>query len=123
MRIADIATFRPLPPFPPKGLIPKDCAAAQGLPFNPDPPLNDPSSTAESPDAARTESSAASSMRRRILVTERKAPGSMGGGVGLPGRDGGKGGGGGGGNGRGCMGWEENVGDSGREQEESPRMW
>lgn len=40
---------------------------------------------AERPDEARTDSSAASSMSRRIVVTLRKTPGSMGGGVGLPG--------------------------------------
>lgn len=44
----------------------------------------DPSAAADKPDVARTESSAASSMRRRIVVTERKTPGSMGGGVALP---------------------------------------
>jgi hypothetical protein len=43
------------------------------------------SSAAESPEDARTLSSAASSMRRRIEVTLRKTPGSMGGGVGFPG--------------------------------------
>jgi hypothetical protein len=51
------------------------------------------SSAADSPEDARTLSSAASSMRRRIEVTFRNTPGSMGGGVGLPGSGIGNGGG------------------------------
>lgn len=94
--MADMATFRPLLPFP-KGLIPSDCAAAHGLLlFIPEePPRMDPSSMADRPDEARTDSSAASSIRRRMDVTQRKTPGSIGGGVALPGLGVGKGGAGG----------------------------
>lgn len=45
----------------------------------------EPRAAGDSPDDARTESSAASSIRRRIVATLRNTPGSMGGGVGLPG--------------------------------------
>lgn len=51
------------------------------------------SSAADSPEEARTLSSAASSMSLLIEVTLRKTPGSMGGGVGLPGSGTGNGGG------------------------------
>ena len=44
----------------------------------------EPRAAEERPDDARTESSAASSIRRRIDATFRNTPGSMGGGVGLP---------------------------------------
>jgi hypothetical protein len=43
------------------------------------------SSAADRPEDARTLSSAASSMRRRMEVTFRKTPGSIGGGVAFPG--------------------------------------
>lgn len=92
-RIADIATFLPLPPSP-RGLIPSECAVAQGLELIPRPgPLSEPNAAAESPELARTESSDASSIRRRMLDTERKTPGSIGGGVAFPGLGAGKGGG------------------------------
>ena len=45
----------------------------------------DPKAAEDRPEDARTESSAASSIRRRIVVTLRNTPGSIGGGVGLPG--------------------------------------
>lgn len=108
MRIADIATLRPPPPLFPSGFMPNDWAVAHGLLFMLEPLLMDPSSAADNPEAARTESSAASSISRRIEVTERNTPGSIGGGVALPGR--------GVGNGEGS-GRDENVppGESGGE--------
>lgn len=90
--MADIATLRP-PLLSPSGLIPNECAVVHGLLFAP--VLSDPRAAAERPELARTESSEASSIRRRMFVTERKTPGSIGGGVALPGFGGGKGGGGG----------------------------
>jgi hypothetical protein len=63
-------------------LIPRDCAA-QGILSPDDAPRMNPNSAVDNPEEARTHSSAASSMRRRIDVTDRKTPGSMGGGVGL----------------------------------------
>lgn len=81
MRIADMATFLPLPLLP-KGLIPRDCAA-QGILSPDDAPRMNPNSAVDNPEEARTHSSAASSIRRRIDVTDRNTPGSMGGGVGL----------------------------------------
>jgi hypothetical protein len=50
------------------------------------PPLGErdvPVAVADRPEAARTARSEASSIRRRILVTDRNTPGSMGGGAGL----------------------------------------
>lgn len=84
IRMADMATLRPPPPLYPSGLRPRDWAVAQGLLFT-EPLLMDPSSAADKPDAARTDNSAASSMRRRIEVTDRNTPGSMGGGAAFPG--------------------------------------
>ena len=55
----------------------------------------EPKAAADSPDEARTDSSEASSMSRLICVTERNTPGSIGGGVALPGFGAGRGGGGG----------------------------
>lgn len=55
----------------------------------------DPNAAADSPDEARTDSSDASSISRLIWVTDLKTPGSIGGGVALPGLGDGKGGGGG----------------------------
>lgn len=74
--------------------MPSDWARAQGLVciFGPPPPRIEPSAAADIPDEARTASSEASSMRRRIVVTERKTPGSIGGGIGLPGGGAGSGG-------------------------------
>jgi hypothetical protein len=74
--------------------MPSDWARAQGLVciFGPPPPRIDPSAAADIPDEARTASSEASSMSRRIVVTERKTPGSIGGGIGLPGGGAGSGG-------------------------------
>jgi hypothetical protein len=88
-----MATFLPPPLLFPSGLRPRDWAAAHGLPFKLDPDLIEPNSAAESPEEARTESSAASSMSRRMFLTERKIPGSIGGGVAFPGFGGGNGGG------------------------------
>lgn len=88
-----MATFLPPPPLFPSGLILSECAAAHGLLPYPDPPRMDPSSAADNPDEARTDSSAASSMSLRIDVTERKTPGSIGGGVAFPGFGVGNGGG------------------------------
>lgn len=54
----------------------------------PNPPLplrRDPKATADSPDDARTESSDASSINLRIDTTDRKTPGSTGGGLAFPG--------------------------------------
>jgi hypothetical protein len=51
------------------------------------------SSAADSPEEARTLSSAASSMSRLMEVTLRNTPGSIGGGVGFPGSGTGNGGG------------------------------
>ena len=56
----------------------------------------DPSAAADNPEDARTESSEASSMSRRICVTDLNTPGSIGGGVAFPGFGVGSGGGGGG---------------------------
>lgn len=94
--MADMATFRPFELLPIR-LIPRDLAEAQGLSLLMAelPPLIDPSSAADRPEDARTESSAASSIRRRIDVTERNTPGSIGGGVAFPGLGLGNGGGGG----------------------------
>ena len=74
--------------------MPKDWARAQGLPckFGLPLPRSDPSAAADIPDEARMASSEASSIRRRIVVIERKTPGSMGGGIGLPGDGAGSGG-------------------------------
>ena len=74
--------------------MPRDCARAQGLlcAFALPPPRIEPSAAADIPDEARTASSEASSMRRRIVVTERNTPGSIGGGIGLPGGGAGSGG-------------------------------
>lgn len=55
----------------------------------------DPRAAAERPEEARTDSSEASSMSLRMCVTDLKTPGSMGGGVALPGLGEGNGGGGG----------------------------
>lgn len=58
-------------------------------------PRIEPRAAADSPDEARTESSEASSINLLIEVTERKMPGSIGGGVAFPGGGVGNGGGGG----------------------------
>lgn len=73
-----------------------------------------PNSAADKPDEARTDNSAASSISCLMDLTERKTPGSIGGGVALPGLEGGKGG---------ANGNVENVvrGDSGGEK--SPNPW
>jgi len=72
-----------------------------------------PSSAADKPDEARTDSSAASSISCLMDLTERKTPGSIGGGVALPGFEGGNGGG---------NGIVENVlrGESGGEKSPNP---
>lgn len=54
----------------------------------PNPPLplrRDPKAMADNPDDARTESSDASSINLRIDATDRKTPGSTGGGLAFPG--------------------------------------
>lgn len=56
-----------------------------------DPPRMELSAAADNPEEARTDSSAASSISFRIEVTERKTPGSIGGGIALPGFGVGKG--------------------------------
>lgn len=73
-----------------------------------------PNSIADKPDEARTDNSAASSISCLMDLTERKTPGSIGGGVALPGLDGGNGVG---------NGEVENVlrGESGGEK--SPNPW
>lgn len=86
-----MATFLPFPLFPVIAPRPKLCAVAQGPPPPIIPPPPPRSSAALRPDVARTESSAASSINFRILVTLRNTPGSMGGGVALPGFGGGMG--------------------------------
>ena len=104
--IADIAVFRPFPGWSPMpmALMPSDAQGPEPIPRPyPDPPMGDrivPTAAEDSPDAARTAKSDASSISWRIIVTERNTPGSMGGGVGLPEPDtrGSGGGGGGGGN-------------------------
>ena len=53
----------------------------------------EPRAAADRPEDALTDSSDASSMSLRIFVTERKTPGSIGGGVAFPGFGAGKGGG------------------------------
>lgn len=72
-----------------------------------------PNSTADKPDEARTDNSAASSISCLMNLTERKTPGSMGGGVALPGLEGENGGG---------KGNVENVlrGESGGEKSPNP---
>lgn len=89
--MADMATFL-LPPVSP--IMPSDWARAPGLlcKFGLAPLRKDPSAAADMPDEARTANSEASSMRRRIVATERKTPGSIGGGIGLPGGGEGRGG-------------------------------
>lgn len=90
-RVADIATFRPL--LSPTPARPNECARPHGLWLKPEPRFMDPSAAADRPEVARTESSDASSMSRRICVTDLNTPGSIGGGVALPGLGDGKGGG------------------------------
>ncbi|KAG8782189.1 hypothetical protein FRC20_009213 [Serendipita sp. 405] len=81
VRVDDI--FRPRPLFcSPIGFIPSTCAGERGFPFAPG-DRRAPKAGAERPDAARTAKSDASSIKRRIVATERKTPGSMGGGTGL----------------------------------------
>ena len=82
-RIALMATFLP-PLMLPEPSSPRVWAVGH-TPLLP--PRMDPRAAEESPDDARTDSSAASSIRRRIVATLRNTPGSMGGGVGLPGID------------------------------------
>jgi hypothetical protein len=73
--------------------MPSDWARAQGLLCIFGLPARmDPRAAADIPDEARTASSEASSIRRRMVVTERNTPGSMGGGIGLPGGGAGSGG-------------------------------
>ena len=80
-RIALMATFLPPPTFP-EPSSPRLCAVGHAPLL---PPRMDARAARDSPDDARTDSSAASSIRRRIIVTLRNTPGSMGGGAGLPG--------------------------------------
>lgn len=80
-RIALMATFLP-PPMLPEPSSPRLWAVGHAPLL---PPRMDPRAAEDSPDDARTDSSAASSIRRRIIATLRNTPGSMGGGVGLPG--------------------------------------
>jgi hypothetical protein len=80
-RIALMATFLP-PPMLPEPSSPKLWAVGQ-VPLLP--PRMEPRAARDNPEDARTDSSAASSIRRRIIATLRNTPGSMGGGVGLPG--------------------------------------
>lgn len=80
-RIALMATFLP-PPMLPEASSPRLWAAGHAPLL---PPRMEPRAAEDSPDDARTDSSAASSIRRRIVATLRNTPGSMGGGVGLPG--------------------------------------
>jgi len=80
-RIALIATF--LPPlvlFEPSK--PSACAVAHGLLVG---VRKEPRAAADRPEVARTESSEASSINLLITAIFRKVPGSMGGGVALPG--------------------------------------
>jgi hypothetical protein len=81
MRIADIAGCRPLPTLP-SGLMPRACAVAHVLLLRDGAPRVELNSAEERPEEALTDSSEASSMRRRIAVTDLRTPGSMGGGIG-----------------------------------------
>ena len=73
---------------------PKDCTEDQDVPVRFMLLFRIAPKAAEvKPEDARTDNSAASSISRRIDVTERKTPGSMGGGVAFPGGVGGKRGG------------------------------